>query len=199
MRAAFRLSRAAVVTAAIVLLAVAAHTSGGGALPDPLILLGLAALTLLPTAWLAGRRLAPTTLLGLLGAGQFILHSAFDGLSESAASLRLSPAAEHVHVLGAAPPGAPAGHVHVHVHGYSPAMFAAHALATLAVGLLIARGEAALWALLAWLSPLVRLLLVGAPAPAAALPAYAPKAFPKIWRGLRLPALRGPPAPSAAR
>ncbi|MGT2461467.1 hypothetical protein [Sinomonas atrocyanea] len=194
MRAAFRLSRAAVVTAATVLLAVAAHTAAGGALPDPLILLGLLALTLLPTAWLSGKRLTPTTVLGLLGAGQFVLHSAFDCLSESAASLQLSPAAGHVHVLGAASPGAPVGHV----HGYSPEMFAAHALATLAIGLLIARGEAALWALLAWLSPLVRLLLVRALAPAAALPAYAPKAFPKIWRGLRLPALRGPPASAAA-
>lgn len=195
MRAAFRLSRAAVVTAATVLLAVAAHTAAGGALPDPLILLGLLALTLLPTAWLSGRRLTPAAVLGLLGTGQFVLHSAFDGLSEPVASLQLSPAAGHVHVLGSVSQGGPVGHV----HGYSPAMFAAHALATLAVGLLIARGEAALWALLGWLAPLVRLLLVPAPSPAPTLPAYAPQPLPKIWRALRLPALRGPPVPSAAR
>jgi hypothetical protein len=193
-RAAFRLSRAAVVTTATVLLAVAAHTAAGGALPDPLILLGLLALTLLPTAWLSGKRLTPTTVLGLLGTGQLVLHTAFDGLSESAASLQLSPAAGHVHILGAASQGAPAGHV----HGYSPAMFVAHALATLAVGLLIAKGEAALWALLAWLGPLVRLFLLPAMPPAPSLPAYAPQAFPKVWRALRLPALRGPPVPSAA-
>jgi hypothetical protein len=85
-----------------------------------------------------------------------------------------------------------------HAQGYTPAMLAAHVLATLAVGALMARGEEALWALLAWLGPLVRLLLLPPLPAAASLPAYAPQAFPKIWRALRLPALRGPPVPSAA-
>jgi hypothetical protein len=178
-----------------VLLAAAAHTAAGGILPDPLILLGLLALALLPAVWLCGKRLTPSAILGLLGTGQLVLHWAFDVLSHPAATMPLlSPAAGHVHVLGTLSHGGPTGHV----NGYGPAMLATHILATLTVGLLIARGEATLWALLAWLGPLVRLLLLPPLPAAASLPAYAPQAFPKIWRALRLPALRGPPVPSAA-
>jgi hypothetical protein len=194
MRAWFRLSRASAVAGSTVLLAAAAHTAAGGALPDPLILLGLLALALLPAVWLCGKRLTTSAVLGLLGTGQLVLHSAFDILSHPAATApQLSPTAGHVHVLGALPHGGPVGHV----DSYGPAMLAAHILATLTVGLLIAKGEAALWALLAWLSPLVRLLLLPALPPAPSLPAYAPQAFPTMWRSLQLPVLRGPPVHSA--
>jgi hypothetical protein len=196
-RAPFRLARAAVVAGSTVLLAAAAHTAGGGALPDPLIFVGLLALTLLPAAWLCGRRVRPAAVLALLGTGQFVLHSAFDALSTAAAVSQFSPAAGHVHVLGTLPAGGVPAHG-AHLNGESPAMLLAHALATLAVGLLLARGEAALWALLAWLSPLVRLLLLPALHPAPTVPAFAPQPLARLWRSLRLPSLRGPPAPSAA-
>jgi hypothetical protein len=75
-------------------------------------------------------------------------------------------------------------------------MVAAHAVATLACALLLAKGEAALWALAAWLRPLAA--LPRAAAPDAAPPA--PAAFPAIaaprrpWRNLRQDIRRGPPS-----
>jgi hypothetical protein len=133
--------------------------------------------------------------LGLLGAGQFVLHTAFGVLSQSAATAPLlSPAAGHVHILGAPSHAA----AMVHAQGYTPAMLAAHVLATLAAGVLMAKGEDALWALLAWLAPLVRLLLLPALHPAPTVPAFTPETFPRLWRSLRLPSLRGPPLPAAA-
>jgi hypothetical protein len=76
-------------------------------------------------------------------------------------------------------------------------MLTAHFLATLATGVLLARGEAALWALLSWLRPLLRLLAALAPRPTPAVPAFTEETLPRLWRGLRLPALRGPPTISA--
>jgi hypothetical protein len=108
---------------------------------------------------------------------------------------RFSPTAGHIHVLGApAPPGMAA-----HVDGYTPAMLAAHILAALAVGLLLARGEDALWALLDWMRPLVRLLLPPALHPFPTVTPCTAETLPRLWRSLRLPCLRGPPTwPSAA-
>lgn len=197
MRALFRLSRAATVAGATVLLAAAAHTAGGGRLPDPLILVALLALTFLPAAWLCGKRLTPAAVLGLLGTGQFVLHSAFAALSEASATVpQFSPTAGHVHLLGMPTPigAAAAG---AHAHGDSPVMLAAHVLATLTVALLLAKGEDALWALLDWLRPLVRLLLPAALHPLPTVACYIPRALPRLWRSLRLPSRRGPPALSA--
>lgn len=192
--ASFRLSRAFAVAGSTVSLAAAAHTAAGGTLPDPLVLVGLLALALLPAAWLCGKRLTPTTVIGLLGTGQLVLHTAFGTLSHSTDTVpQFSPAAGHVHVLGM-PSGMPAAAV----HGYTPAMLAAHLLATLTVGLLIARGEAALWALRAWLRPLVRLLLLRALHPFPTVPACTSGTLPRLWRSLRLTSLRGPPCAAAA-
>lgn len=196
MRAVFRLSRAAAVAGATALLAAAAHTAGGGRLPDPLIFLAILAVAFLPAAWLCGRRLTPTAVLGLLGAGQLVLHSAFAALSEASATVpQFSPTAGHVHVLGTpAPLGLAAGG---HAHADSPAMLAAHVPATLAVGLLLAKGEDALWALLAWLRPLIHLLLLPALHPFPTVAAYIPQALPRLWPSLRLPSRRGPPVATA--
>jgi hypothetical protein len=194
MGALFRLSRAAVVAVVTVFLAAAAHVAGGGALPDPLIAAGLLALTLLPVIALSGKRITPAAMLGILGSGQFALHGAFAGLSESATTApALAPAAGHVHVLGAFSSPLAGGHGHTE----SAAMLTAHFLATLATGVLLARGEAALWALLSWLRPLLRLLAALAPRPTPAVPAFTEETLPRLWRGLRLPALRGPPTISA--
>jgi hypothetical protein len=197
MRALFRLSRAATVAGATVLLASAAHLAGGGRLPDPLVFFAVLALAFLPAAWLCGKRLTPATVLGLLGSGQLVLHSAFATLSEASATVpQFSPTAGHVHILGA-PASAEMAAAGVHVHGDSPAMLAAHILATLAVAFLLAKGEDALWALLAWLRPLVRLLLLPALHPFLTVAAYTAVVLPRLRPSLRLPSRRGPPVLAA--
>jgi hypothetical protein len=78
-------------------------------------------------------------------------------------------------------------------------MIAAHAVATVATALLLARGERALGILAGWLRP-----LLGQPEPAAIVPARVPgpSAVPVILRlagaALRLPSRRGPPAAAPA-
>jgi hypothetical protein len=75
-------------------------------------------------------------------------------------------------------------------------MLVAHILATAGCALLLAKGEDALWALAAWLRPLVRLPEAIAP-DAVAAPAVpgAPPVFPfRPWRNLRQDSRRGPPS-----
>ena len=77
-------------------------------------------------------------------------------------------------------------------------MVALHAAATLATALVLGKGEAAVWALAAWLRPLVRILAAVAIPEWPHLSAPAAVVIPFRWRNLRLPALRGPPAFQAA-
>jgi hypothetical protein len=74
-------------------------------------------------------------------------------------------------------------------------MLAAHVLATLFCALLLAKGEAALWALAAWLRPLTALPRAVAPdGVAPALAAFPTLAAPlRPWRNLRQDSRRGPP------
>ncbi|MCB5293386.1 hypothetical protein BJQ90_02834 [Arthrobacter sp. SO3] len=75
-------------------------------------------------------------------------------------------------------------------------MLAGHTLATLLCALLLAKGEAALWSLAAWLRPLFRLPAPVTPdavvAPAAA--GWRTESAPLPWRNLRRDCRRGPPA-----
>ncbi|MCH6468461.1 hypothetical protein [Sinomonas terrae] len=191
MRALFRLSRAVVVALTTVLLAAGAHTAGGGSLPDPLIVTGVLALVTLPVIALAGRRISAPIMLAVLGAGQFGLHDAFNALSVSASTTAaLGPNAGHVHVLGVLGESAAGGHT----HSDSTAMLLAHAIATVLTALLLARGESAVWALLGWFRPLVRLLVAITPLARPSVPAFTEAALPRAWRSLRLPARRGPPS-----
>lgn len=193
MRALFRLLRAVVVASSTVLLAAGAHLAGGGSLPDALVVVGVLALVTLSVMALAGRRISLPAMLALLGAGQFGLHNAFEILTESASSAPvLSMNAGHAHMLGMVSPQGPAP-----MAMDSPSMLLGHVLATVVTALLLARGEAAVWALLAWLRPLVRLLIAASPPPRPAVPAFAQNALSHTWRSLRLPERRGPPSPFA--
>ena len=186
---ALRFGRSAVVAAAVLCLAAAAHTAAGGTLPHPAVVLALAALTWLPVMILAGRRLAPATILAVLAGGQVALHQAFElfGTVECAPAGSL---AEH-----AGPRASPATPVirqwrwtvwprRRHT-GDSPGMLAAHLLATALTALMLARGEAALWELAAWLRPLVQLPAVHCDAgprfPADHRPGSGCRCTPSIW------------------
>ncbi|WP_369045940.1 hypothetical protein [Sinomonas sp. P10A9] len=195
MRALFRLSRAGLVAGSTLVLAAAAHTAAAGRLPDPFIAAGLFALTLLPAVWLCARRVRTTTMLALLGSGQLFLHEAFSTLSESSGTVPLyAPTAGHVHVLGTATAHGAGGPAQAE----SVAMLIAHVIATVATALLLAKGETALWTLRDWLRPLVRVLVLPLLHPVPTVPAVTRESPPGPQRGLRLPALRGPPASCAA-
>ncbi|MCU1533125.1 MAG: hypothetical protein JWO49_2696 [Arthrobacter sp.] len=199
-----RLLRSLILTGVIVGLAAGAHLAGGGSLPAPIITVALTALLLVPVIWLSRRQFSFAMLLGLLGTGQLVLHEAFSTLS--ARALCRPPLAGPVsHHTEAASriclPADPAGmNTHVGV-GVDPlAMPAGHMLAVLATAWFLRQGEAALWQLLAWLSPLVTVLrpvviLVAGPRTFA----REPNSIPAPWRNLPVNSRRGPPAASLLR
>ncbi|QDG89385.1 hypothetical protein [Pseudarthrobacter sp. NIBRBAC000502770] len=192
MNAPFRLPRVIAFTAAMLTLAAAAHVVAGGALPHPAIMAGIVALVLAPVTILSKTKINAAAMLGLLASSQLGLHWAFDALS---ASVAFTPA-DGAHVHGSVPASAALMPGHEAVPG--ALMLALHAAATVATALVLARGEAAVWALAAWLRPLVRILASLAIPEWPRLSAPAAVVIPFRWRNLRLPALRGPPAFHAA-
>jgi hypothetical protein len=193
----FHFVRAASLSTGVLTLAAGAHVAGGGDLPAPGILLAVLAMTVLAATTATRLRLNFPAMLTVLGAGQFILHEAFTAFSSSGSAVSTAASGLHnAHLAGAA---APVITVAGHVHDSGSAgilMLLTHALATGACALLLAKGEAALWALAAWLRPLVRL-------PEAVTPdAGTPPAVPgppavlplRPWRNLRQHSRRGPPS-----
>lgn len=195
-RAPFHALRSAMVAFTVLSLAAGAHTLADGQLPSPGILLALLALTGLASTTATRLKLNLPALAGLLGAGQLVLHEAFTAFSAPAVP---GPAGDPGH--HAVPVPLPAGaDSPLAASGLDPGlsllMLAGHALATLLCAFLLARGEAALWSLAAWLRPLLRL-----PAPAmpdaVAVPAatgWPAESVPLPWRNLRRDCRRGPPA-----
>jgi len=196
-RASFRLLRTGTIAAVILGLAAGGHLAGGGVLPEPAILLGLCALTVLPVSVATKFRLSFPVLAGLLGAGQAGLHWAFHALSTAAPLAGPAPSGHVWH--GQSPMPSMTGHFMTPAGTQAAAddwqMFAAHAVATVATAAVLARGEQALWALAAWLRPLVEV-----PAPWTIVPARVPRpctapivlTWDKLVR--RIPARRGPPS-----
>ena len=193
----FHFLRATSLSTGVLTLAAGAHVAGGGDLPAPGILLAVLAMTVLGATTATRLRLNFPAMLTVLGAGQFILHEAFTAFSSSGTAVSGAALGLHnAHLAGtAAPVFAASGHVH-NSGSAGILMLLTHALATGACALLLAKGEAALWALAAWLRPLVRLpeavtLDAGArravPGPPAVLP-------PRPWRNLRQHRRRGPPS-----
>ncbi|MDQ0145954.1 hypothetical protein [Pseudarthrobacter niigatensis] len=195
MTAPFRVPRAIAFTAAMLTLAAGAHLLAGGILPPPVILAGIVALVLAPVTILSKTKINAPAMTGLLGSSQLALHWAFDALSVSAT---FTPA-DGAHGHGALPASSMAA-VLAPGHAAVPGalMLALHAVATVATALVLARGEAAVWALAAWLRPLVRILAAVAIPEWPHIAAPAAVVIPFRWRNLRLPALRGPPSFHAA-
>ncbi|MFF1254160.1 hypothetical protein ACFVYC_16915 [Pseudarthrobacter sp. NPDC058329] len=193
----FHFLRSSAVATVILTLAAGAHLAGGGELPAPAILLAVLALTTLGSTTATRLHLGFPAMAALLGGGQLALHKLFTAISPPAGWQAPTAAAPHSAHLSGADILVPAA---VHLHGpgdaSGPVMLAAHALATLGCALLLARGEAALWALAAWLRPLASLPC--AVAPDAVPPIWA--AFPTFpaplppWRNLRQDSRRGPPS-----
>lgn len=194
----FRLMRTALIGSIILGLAAGGHLAGGGNLPTPAILTALCALTILPVAVLTRTRLSLPVLAGLLGTGQLCLHWAFCGLSGASPAAPLqSGHAGHVPLAPA--PDTMSAISSTHAAASDWQMLVAHTVATLGTALVLARGEQALWALAAWLRPLIQL-----PAPTAThplrtpAPCTTPTVRPRALPALLLPSRRGPPALVAA-
>lgn len=195
-RTPFHFLRAALLSTGILTLATGAHVLGGGVLPPPGILLAVLALTVLAATTATRLKLSFAAMTAVLAAGQFALHEVFSVFSTPVFAAGHAAADAH-HLSGTAIPVLEAA-AHVHATD-SPAgvlMLATHALATAACALLLAKGEAALWSLAAWLRPLVRLPEAitpdagpprAVPGPPAVLPHHP-------WRNLRQHSRRGPPS-----
>jgi hypothetical protein len=203
----FHFLRAAALSTGALTLAAWAHVAGGGDLPSPGILLAVLALTVLAATTATRLRLNFPAMLSVLGAGQLVLHEAFTAFSSPGAAVGAAASGLHeAHLAGAAsgaaisiaaaPVVAGSGHVHEPGSVAGILMLLTHALATAGCALLLAKGEAALWALAAWLRPLVR--LPEAITPDAGTPPAAPCAPAGLplrpWRNLRQHSRRGPPS-----
>ncbi|GGC77810.1 hypothetical protein GCM10011512_00450 [Tersicoccus solisilvae] len=194
-----RLPRAAAVTTAMVALGLGAHTTAGGPLPPVPILVAVTVVALVPTMLLAGRKLTTGVLGCLLVAGQAVLHLVFTRLSLPGTTPTTSFLIGHGHHGGeAAPPLAPGAAASAVSASPSVPMLVLHALATLGVAVVLARGEAALLTLLGWLRPLLHLPApTRLPVPPRSVSGTATPA-PPARTALRLPRRRGPP-PAPAR
>ncbi len=214
-RGALRVLRSGVLAVCALGLSAAAHALAGGHLPGAVPLAALAAGAWL-VCWAAGRwRLSAAAVTGLLGAGQVGVHAVLSGLDPAAGGHGAArPVPTGLEALAAAGTAHGAGHAVGHAVGHAgalwlggptgadAAMLLAHAAAAAAVGLVVARGETALWDLCAWLAPLapallllLLLVLAGRPAPVTrARPATGHPDRPRLRRELaRLHRRRGPP------
>lgn len=126
--------RALLLAAVVVGLSLVAHRLAGGAHPGVVPLVVLAALTAVAVRRAARHEISMPRLVGLLGAGQIVLHVVF----EQCALLSVVP-------------GAPGEHQHPETMA-EPLMIGAHVVATFVVALVLRHGEGLLWRLWAWLT-----------------------------------------------
>lgn len=198
-RRALLLCRSVVVTSVTVFLAAAGHAAGGGGTPPGVLLLALAAILLPPVLFLARWKFSFPVLATVLAAGQLLLHAAFSMIPWAAGCDAAGPAAGVDHAAHAGQsgcwPAGPAENQLAEAAGDGGQMTAAHLAAVVLTAVVLARGEDALWHLLALLRPLARI-----PAPAT-LPATARSLVtireadvPPSRTRLRAHRLRGPPA-----
>ena len=188
-----RIARGVSTAVVVFFLAAGAHLAGGAALPSPLILAGLAGLTLLAVTVLVRRTLSTGAVLAVIGAGQILLHETFSALTTTTACVPASRGhfgAQQVHC-------APADVV-VHAHGFSlaedPLMMLTHVIAVVVTALMLAHGEMALRLALRWLRPLAALPRLATYPPRADLPLLPERPTPNYLSPLLdFRPLRGPP------
>ncbi len=149
-----RLTRAAFFAVSAVGLASAAHVAAGDDVPALMALLSIPAMMIIVNRLAAGRR-GPIGLFLGMGLTQIVLHLAFmvtsiaPACAPSSAMTELAMA-KHGHVAMACEPISGHGGAAAQLWP-SASMALAHTLATVLLVLLLARGEAAVWALAACL------------------------------------------------
>ena len=194
-----RVVRTVAVTAVVVGLAVAAHVAGGGRPPRALEVAGLALGTAYLCAWVVRRRLSLPVLGGVLAAGQWALHHAFDLLEASCAPVGAGAAhAGHAAAGVSCEPMATGAGLVAGPHAAAPSwvMLLAHVAATAVTAVVLAAGDRALWALcelLATLLPALPRATAPVAVPARRSPDAAPAPRPRRAVLLRVSPRRGPP------
>ncbi|WP_369055849.1 hypothetical protein [Kineococcus terrestris] len=194
-RGTLRAARAAAVAGTVLALASAAHVAAGGGLPDALTVLALLALTTCAAHLLTRRRLSGPALVGVLGAGQVVLHEVLVATCAVPAGA-LAGAGHHGQLLTTDPATTAAATAAASAPGWSAGMLAAHTAATLLAALVLARGEAALWALRTWWRPLLvvlRLAVAPPPGPRRTPPPAPPAVAAPCLLVVRRAPRRGPP------
>lgn len=170
-------ARAALLAAVVVLVSAVGHVSADGNLPGPLAMAALLGLTTVVSARFLTRQASTLRIVAMLVGGQAVIHgllSVLAGHGTGPAGHRSAEAGSfvfdgrHVERTGSyfdqvaamqassAPDpgpvgsGASAGWMHVveHLGAQSPLMLVAHLLVVVALGVWLAVGEAALWAVL---------------------------------------------------
>lgn len=190
----FRLLRTAAVAGAVLSLAAGAHVLAGGRLPPAPVMAACTALVILGVVLVTRWKLTAPALTAILAAGQGLLHEAFSALSGST-SATAAPTL-HLHgtvAAGLTPSAGPGLHRHLQAD-LDPPMLALHVIATLVTAALLSRGEAALWALAAWLRPLASLCVVRIRFISPFAVPFHRRAMARRWRVLCRHPLRGPPA-----
>lgn len=191
-----RLGRSLTLGGLVLLLACAAHTNGGGALPPTWGLVLMWGLSALGAGTATGRRLGPGAVVAVLGIGQAVAHLA---LTVVAAPVGIGHAPGHAHgtatlvdSIAAAAAGSHAPHsMAAHFGG---AMLWSHVVATAGTALLVLYGEQALWALWSVLRPRLTALASSQPPLLALAPlSLVASPAPVLPPPYRLPLRRGPP------
>ena len=164
-----RVVRATTLAVVTLALAAAAHVLGGGELPSPGFLAGVLLPLSLGSSLLTRLRLGPLAVLAGLAPAELGLHLLFSAAAPGGSVASVVPAHGHgAGVVGMPPSGLPAGDLLAGspaVAGHSsPAMIAAHALATVVTALALSHGERVLWILWESLRP------VGLPRPVPLVP-----------------------------
>ncbi|MFI7589145.1 hypothetical protein ACIB24_18940 [Spongisporangium articulatum] len=201
-----RAGRVTAFTAAALTLAATAHVAAGGHL-DLVLLPVLIPLVAALVDVAAARRLGPVALLALTGVVQLGSHLAFmAGATAPGSSMSSMPGMPGMDM----PVSTTTAHTIEHAAHRSAghdlvlpldAMTATHAVAAVALALLLARGESALWALAAHLAWTFRLPRLPRPVPVAppAAPVVPALRAPRPHPFLRTVSRRGPPGgPRAA-
>ncbi|GAB2591115.1 hypothetical protein [Microlunatus antarcticus] len=139
-----RALRVALLGGGSLLLATAAHLSGGGTLPGPGVLAVAAFLLGLVAVLLTRRRVRLPVLLAALVPQQALLHVLFDTAASAAGGCSPVQAAHHAMTMLTCMPGHGMGPM-----GYAWPMFLGHLVATLGTAWLLVQGEAWCWRLVA--------------------------------------------------
>lgn len=148
----FRLLRSGVVALSTLFIAGGAHIGAGGQLPALPILAAMASLVLLLCVLLAQWKLTTPAMLAVLAASQLALHQGFEWFAIGPMS-EVTLGLGHQHGMPSHIPDL-AMPEHLANSGGVLMLFM-HCAATAMTALLLARGEATLWALAAWLRPLI--------------------------------------------
>ncbi|GAB3243561.1 hypothetical protein GCM10027456_12140 [Kineosporia babensis] len=147
--------RAGVFSACAVSLAALAHALAGGAAPSPFLLLALGLLLASPAAMAAGKLRGAVPVGATMIAVQYGLHSLF-GLFDGAMGTTCTQMSTHLGHPGESSSllcHDGAGTVMTAMPMSSPLMTLAHLGAAGVLGLLLSRGETALWRMLSWILP----------------------------------------------